>query len=171
MKSPLQKGPNGLLELFRLKTQGEQPTAFDDTVAPSVDVTEAYGQDVQIVSNDSLTNVTVTQTIVATVGLAQRGGARILNASGFIQLGAAAGTQVRMLLGIRNRSVEGLCYIGENVITAPVAGGYYAVVSSLTVAPWLPSGGQIVLEVQGNAAGADHILALRTLQQLLSPDL
>lgn len=43
--SPLQKAPRGLLELLRLRTQGEQPTRFSDTLQPSIEAGAFYAAD------------------------------------------------------------------------------------------------------------------------------
>lgn len=40
--SPLQKSPLGLLALWELKTHGDSPVLFGDTVAPVTDATDLY---------------------------------------------------------------------------------------------------------------------------------
>jgi hypothetical protein len=168
MSSELHKAPLGLLDLFRLRVLGEQPNKFGREVQPSVEVGQFYGLDRTTDTNDSLTAVAITQTIIHTIGNLSPGGPALIETlGGLVIVGAAAGTQIRMLLGVRTRPTSGLVYIGENVITAPVAGGFYAVVGMVSRPMLLPPSGQVVLEVQGNAAGVDHTIALRSIQTLL----
>lgn len=163
MPFSLQKTPYGLLDLFRLRTQGANPPQFGELVTPTADVTEFYGADLSQVFNYTPGAGAITQTLTFT----QPSVRRILGISGEVNIGAAAGTVLRMRLGVRPAAGNVVHWIGQSLPTPAI--GVKFVVSAQAFVPYvLPAGAQVVLEVDGNAAGVDHQSAVRVFAQDLS---
>jgi hypothetical protein len=160
---PLHKFPLGLLEVFRLRTSGGQPTEFGQGVQATTDVTDFYASDLLAVQNSSSGATTLPLTLVVTMPNPRR----ILGVSGVVVLGAAAGTVLRLRLGVRTNASQAIHYIGSATYT-PTALVSHPVLGSALPPYTLPAGSQLVLEVDSNAGGADHVIALRHLAQDLN---
>jgi len=163
--SPLHKAPLGLLELLALKTLGQQPSAFGDTVQPSLDVLELYAATTQTNTAETAGPQAFPFAIVNTP---TPGPQRLRGLSGVVDVGANAGTQLRMYLGIRQSSATAnlLSILAENVIYTPVVGARYVVTTGLCDI-MLPPGWQLVFEAASNASGADHVASMRRILQVL----
>jgi hypothetical protein len=157
---PLHKFPLGLLEVFRLRTSGGQPTHFGEAVQPVSDVTDFYASDLLQVFNASSGATTLPLTLVTTLPNPRR----IVGVSGVVVIGANAGTVLRLRLGVRTNASQVIHYIGNSQPTSAVNTTFPALGSALP--PYtLPAGSQFVLEVDSNATGGDHVIAIRYLAQ------
>ena len=154
---PLQKAPRGILELLRLRTLGDNQNKFSDTLDASVDATNFYGADLQVVSTDSLVGaITRTVTSVATVP------GRILGLSGICTIGAAAGTRLSMRISYAPNPSANPVVLGFDTRT-PVIGADFAVVAAFSTPIVFLPGARWDFTTQGDAAGADHQQILRCL--------
>jgi hypothetical protein len=155
----LQKVPAFLLDLFRLRTTGQLPTAFGDTVVPTVDVSSMYGSDMQVTSSSSGAAGALPRNVVAgPVGYATR----YLGLAGEAVMGAAAGTQLRLTIGVAVPTVGQQFFpLFSTLITAPQAGGSYMVGGLLPYPVVFPPGTALLLRMFGDAAGADHVASLK----------
>lgn len=162
--SPLQKGPIGLLEAFRLKTLGRQPTRFGDLVAPSTDVVDFYLAQ-QFVGGQATSGP---NTIPQSVQVVTTVPGRYWSFGCSIQIGAAAGAWLSARLYIRVPSSAGnRMYVGAlNVV--PIATAIYSLTSDLPAPIVLDAGATFGCELQGNAGGADHSMTFNYLFQTLT---
>lgn len=163
----LDKVPNGLTALLRLRTFGQNPTQFDNTVGPSVEVTPHYGSDLQVVSNDAAGAGAITRTIQ---GVSQFPG-RLLGMSAAIVIGAAPGTILRVAVGYSPGAPFTSCCLGFASFTAPAlaAGATLKVATQLNEPIVFPAGAIFVVEFSGDAAGVDHLLFGRHLFENYAP--
>lgn len=153
------KVARGLIEILRLRPLGQNPPQLEDALRATIDATEMYGSDMVVVSSDVGGAGVMTRTVI---GTAIRPG-RLLQASGLVGVGAAAGTQIRLRVGIRPSSNFTLCYLQQTIVTAPVAGATYVLAGPLTKPIVYGPGWQFVIECEGDAGGADHTLTGRYL--------
>lgn len=158
MPFPLHKAPRGLLELFRLRTLGEQPRLFSEIVQPVVDVTEFYGQDLKLPLSAAPTigALPVTEDLVFT------GPVRLHAIAAVLVVGAAAATNVTLECGIAfDVAGSRLRAPLQSIFLPSLAAGQRATVSTPTPA-WVFQPGVIAYAfVAGTAAGADHQLDVR----------
>lgn len=167
MPFPLHKSPSGLIELFKLQNTGRAPTLFGEQVTPTVDVTEFY-------ANTLLTTVLLTNAAAAfplVLQDVQTGPQKRYLAVGVdVTMGAAGGTYLHLNVGIEAPSAAfPFCPLFSTAIVAnPVAGQSYQHGGMLET-PLVPPPG-IVLTVSGesDAAGADHVVAIRILAQFIA---
>lgn len=163
----LQKSPLGLLELFRLRDQGRNPPDFAEAVAPTVDVSEYYGADLLGVVSDTTAADAFPRTLTRVIDQPIR-----VHAIGIvITIGAAAGTWCTWHVGfIRPDPTSGnnptLCPVGGDVFTPRIGATF---VFGVKVEPFvLPAGSSLQASATGDAAGADHVVALRYLHNTLN---
>lgn len=154
----LQKAPQFLLDLFRLRNTGLLPTKFGEEVAPSVDVAGMYGSDMQVTSSSSSAAGALPRNVIATVGYSTR----YLGLAGEAVMGAAGGTQLRLTVGVGVPSIAQAFFpLFSTYIVAPQAGGSYMVGGVLPFPLVLPAGTSLLLRMFGDAAGADHVASLK----------
>lgn len=161
--SPLQKYPLGLLELLAAKVNGQTPTLFAERLQPTVDLTEFYGADLVITG--------ITQGAAAAFPLAltrvSEVTQRFHGLAAEVAVGAAAGTylSIRLFVSVPNGSPN-LC-VAQTVITVPnglVAGVAYNASFWFPTPLILPAGTGFIAYAQSDAAGVDHVMALRSIQ-------
>lgn len=157
---PLQKAPKGLLELFRLRDGGRQPTMFGDVVEPSADVKDFYAADLLTTTTGAptvgaLTNLT--ETLVLGVAARVRGlggqltvGAAAVTAGGFLEVGWFIPTQGQPSMSMGSMSF-GVALPAQNI-------GYGVPLDIV-----LPAGSVIYSRAGGTAAGVDHSLLVMAL--------
>jgi hypothetical protein len=156
---PLHKVPRGLLELLRARTLGRSPDELANAVIANVDATEMYGSDLCVVASDSGGAGSINRTVTGTS--ANMG--RLLGMSGQVTIGAAAGTQVRLLLQYSPGPQFSAVIVADRVITAPVAAAVYAVSVQFPRALVFNPGATFTFTTSGDAAGADHTPVRRDL--------
>lgn len=160
--SPLQKAPLALLELLRLRTLGDQPTAFSDTVSPVVDATEQYGADQIRTAATSGAASAVNASATSIVGTATR----YLGIGASFTVGAAAGTFLNLQLFIVWQQGAAACPLFPTFEPVRLGAGRTYYIGGLLQKPLvLPAGTQINALSLGDAAGVDHVLQLRLLLQ------
>lgn len=165
MPFPLHKSPRGLLELLRLRTLGAQPSLFSEGVQPVVVVNDHYAADLLVNSNHDLAAAAFP--LVQTVTTA--GVTRLMTFSVDVTLGAAVGTYLALSIGLQLPSSSNpVSWYGYQLFTAGlIAGEAYRLVANMPSPLILPSGAFLIAGASSNAAGADHVLSLRTTQQVL----
>ena len=159
MPLPLHKSPVGLLDLLKLRTLGRNPEWLNEVVGPILDATNFYGADLQVVASDSGGAGAMSRSVS---GTAARPG-RLLAMSGQVTVGAAAGTQIRLLVSYTPGPSFSAVILATEVITAPVAGAVYAVAAVLPSPIVFAPGAGFTFTVAGDAAGADHTPVRRDL--------
>jgi hypothetical protein len=167
----LQKIPPGFLDLMDLKTDGGNPPLFSDELRGVVDLTDMYSADKLITGqwNGSAGAVSRTYTILGTLPVLQL--ARLRAVGGGFTMGAAAGTFLRLTLGIRIASTTFAppptvplffeSYVPPIAAITHYVGGYLS--RPLVVQP----GSELVLISRGDAAGVDHIPSVLALFEAL----
>src|SRR5262245_21666376 len=168
--SPLQKYPKGLLELLRLRTEGFQPGEFGSAVIPGVVANEHYGADLQFTSQDLSGPVPFPYAgnFVIGAGAAAPGPIRLMNVSCEIVIGAAAGTRLLARIGIQTpASSSPTTWVAAQQFT-PSIEQTFAFLTNFPVPFVLMPGTGIALRVDGDAAGNDHSVNFRSLQQVLN---
>lgn len=161
----LVKAPRGLLELFRLRTNGRQPDTFANVVAPTVDVTDFYGIDLAVCGASNTAAQALPTSNVQT--LAQP--VRLLALSAELTIGAAAGTRLAGRTGVRFNTSEAIVWLSAFSFQGTIAAG-----SAHVAGGWipggliLPQGAQLFVGFEGDNAGADHVVSARTLWQTLT---
>lgn len=163
--APLLKVPRGLLDLLRIRTLGRNPDAVDFSIKPTIDATEHYGSDLVVVDSTSIGAGAITRTCAGTSTFP----GRLIAMGGFVVVGAAAGTQIRMMLSVGTQANITGVPVGEVYITAPVIGATYTVSAVLSKPIVFGPGWQFILTVQGDAGGADHTILLRSLFENYAP--
>lgn len=164
----LDKGPVGLLEQFRLRTLGQQPTEFGEGVAPSADVRDHYGADLLLVLTASTTGAPLSLT--RSINLVNP--VRLRAIAGQLTVGAAAFTAgLYIEFGVLVRT-----FSGTGVIAIPFGSQSYGVAAATQVIAAgthcdiiLPAGSQLYARIGGTAAGADHTLECRGLMENYTP--
>ena len=154
----LQKAPNFLLDLFRLRTTGQQPSAFGDTVIPVAVVDGMYGSAMQITSsvNGAVGALPRTQSI-ADIGES----ARYFGAAASIVVGAAAGTQMQATIFLQSPSQGSNVFpLFETKIWTPMIGKTYYFGGLFPAPLTLTDGAAIQAVVAGDAGGADHSISM-----------
>lgn len=159
--SPLHSSPDGLLELLRLKVQGKNPDQFSDVLQPTVELTEFYGAKSVVAVTETGAAGVLPQTQNAAASAFPR---RLLALSGRVVLGAAVGTNISMQLAV---VVQGQAVHVGSFAAATFAGGIFAVAAQLPRPLVLPPQHSYSVAVQGDAAGADHVVSIRYLYQRL----
>lgn len=164
----LPKVPRGLLEIVRARAGGKAPDQLSDVIVGMIDSTAMYGAD--LVTGFSATQaasaigtgVTLNSTALTSPG-------RGLHLAGTVNIGAAAGTQLRMTLGVIH--VQGATFhaLETTVITAPVVGASYRITYSWPYPHVFLEGCAWQLVTSGDAGGADHTFQLQLLFENYSP--
>lgn len=159
---PLHKSPRGLLELFRLRTQGSNPPRFGGEVVPVVEVGGFYSADLIFASNaaatvGSLANLTTTLTLTADL--------RCHAVCGELVIGAAAATGVSGHVSLRIVTAGNTISapLGSQVWAAIPAGGRVGFSAALPYPLMLRAGVALRAVVVGTAAGVDHSLTVSGL--------
>lgn len=149
----IQRTPIGLNAFFRF-FGGETPTELEDRVRGSVDLTDMYGSNLLQVTNDALAAGGINRTVQ---GISQSQG-RLLQMSGTVVMGAAAGTFVKIALLYAPSAAFQLCCVGHTVYTGAglIAGATLRCAASLTRPIVFQPGALLQVEISGDAAGADH---------------
>lgn len=151
----LHKASLGLLELFRLRTLGRNPSFFSDTITGVCDVTEFYGCDL-------LSSVAETAAAAAIGPMSSAVAAnprRYLCMQGQVTIGAAAGTFLRLQIGFNHQGVSQALAIATYT---PVVGQTFAVTTGkIPGGLVLPPGDFLQLIVLSDAGGVDHVNAMR----------
>lgn len=164
--NPLHKAPAGLLELYRLKTLGEQPNEFGRTVQAVVESKSFYSLDVQFGATHTPSNAAFplgrSETLTA-------GPIELRACSLQFLIGAAGGTYLnwRIALVMPTGSSTGPATATVNI----AAGNLGIVLATQTyfvglVLPqplMLPAGASIIASGLSDAAGADHQITLSNL--------
>lgn len=162
MPFPLHKTPRGLLELFRLRTLGSAPPQFGEQVLPVVETSEFYAAGNKLVSNAT----PVTGAIAgagATATLTLTGQVRLHCVGVQLTIGAAPATNIN--LGVRIFLGATSCAVVGQFHAAAEAGATILVGAQIPRA-WIILPGPtttIQARVCGTAAGADHVVALQTI--------
>jgi hypothetical protein len=173
MLQMLQKVPVGLLEAFNLKTQGQNPTLFGDTVYPFADVLEFYLQNRQFIASNSAGPAVFPQSIVQTLA---SGPNRLRGVAAFVTLTGAgpANAVYQAMISLTLPSSPGVSQvIADRNYQAPAAGfpaGFRLAVGGLLEQAYLlPLGGTIVATfLSSDAVGTSTIVA-NTIFESLSP--
>lgn len=161
MPFPLHKSPRGLLELLRLRTLGQQPHLFGETVTPVTDVTEFYAADLKgAIAGTAVAGSLVTARVA---DLVLTSPVRLHAISGDITAGAAALTNAFMSLG--------LVFNGVNGIGASLGGIFFPTILAGVPARWGVAFDPIVLDPSvrlritawGTGAGVDHTIQVAGL--------
>lgn len=152
---PLQKSPKGLLQLFRLRDGGQQPTLFGNCVEPSADVRDFYAADLLTNTNGAPTvggPPNLTETLVLGVD------ARVRALGAQLTVGAAAFTAGLYLEWgyIVGGAAAPAITVGSAFLGVAVAGAIIGAGTPLDIV--LPAGTTFFARVNGTAAGADHSL-------------
>jgi len=167
----LDKAPVGLLELFRLRSQGIGPFVFADGVVPTVEVGEFYGAD-NLCANVSASaaaamSVTVTETIGANAGNA--GPLRLHALGAHCTIGAAAGTWAQLSVHLQLPAQGGtpVVYvpIASMQFTPRIGKSFYLGGFALPRPLVIRNGVQLLAVLDGDAGGADHVVAVRWLYE------
>lgn len=154
----LHKSPVGLLDLFRLRTLGKNPSEFGEAVQPVADAQNYYGVDIQVVAN----NQSAPQAYPFAGTDSQTFAGRVFALSGHVVIGAAAGTRLQMQLGYRPTPQFQTIWLAEDVVTAGlVAGGTYFLTYTFPSPVVFPPGAAFMFSAQSDAAGADHVFVRR----------
>jgi hypothetical protein len=157
MANPLQKAPQFLMDLFRLRTTGHQPIEFGELVLPIVDVGVMYGADLQATSTTNSAAGALPRNVIATIGTSSR----YLGIAGSWTVGAAAGTQAQLTVGVALPTVNAAFFpLFSTLIVTPQATRTYFVGGILPYPLTLPAGAAILMRAFGDAAGADHVASL-----------
>jgi hypothetical protein len=155
----LQKAPSFLLDLFRLKTTGFSPTQFADAVVPTTDVSSMYGAEMQVTGASNGSAGAFPRSQSAFTGVASR----YWGLAGSVIVGAAAGTQIQLTIGVTFPRAGNFFPIASTLIITPQALRTYYVGGLFPCGPIvLPPGGSITVIAAGDAAGADHNTSLFT---------
>lgn len=163
MSWPLQKSPFGLLEALRLRTQGNQPDEFSNTVGGSYDVRDAYGADLLLTQFAASAAGALSGRNVTNVHGAPL---RLRGISAHLTVGAAAVTAGGYLeCGIIQRTLS-----SASGVLVPFAFGAFGVAAAgATLAVGvpcdilLPAGITLYAKANGTAAGADHVVNVQYL--------
>lgn len=157
MPFPLHKSPQGLLELFRLRTLGRHPESFAEIVSPTVDVAQFYGVDLQVTEQ---LGPPVVAALPILVTLTATSPGRLLQQSALATMGAAGGNEARVRVGYRPNATSPFVDLGAQRILTPVAAASYSTVSIQSQPIAFPAGAQFFALLEGDAAGADHNIVL-----------
>ena len=152
---------DSLLQFLRIKG-GLGPNALGLDVGPSLDVTEFYGVQSQVVTQESFGPTGLS----AFGSIASTSARRYLAVSGSVTIGAAAGTFLSLSVGFRLGSTGSTVVWITNGPFAPVVGGLYRVGADVR-GLILPPQSQVILRVDGNAGGVDHTFTLEYSYQRL----
>lgn len=155
----LQKAPRGLLDLFRLRTFGLQPDRFSNVIQPSVDVLAQYGSDL-LQTTTSPPTVGALLNLTEAITFAER--AHLLGISGLLTLGAAAGTNVYVEVGIQLPNNASPQHVLGSIMFPAVAATQIVSVTGIVPGNGFVIGpqAQIYARAGGTAAGVDHSLQL-----------
>ena len=159
MASPLQKSPRGLLESYDLKTLGEAPSLFGDTLAPVVETFPFYTQNLLFSGQTAAATVAAfNQTLVQVVAFPT-----LVRSLGFSFIeGAAAGTFMHWALGLRVGPTV-VAYLGGGSFGAIAAGATRNGGITIPIPVVIPAGSAFVGHFTSDAAGADHTFRLNQL--------
>lgn len=157
----LAKAPQGLLQLFRLRTGGRMPDAFEQAVRAVIETRDFYGSDIYIPIGTTTTTgalAGLSNTLTVTGGPL---GLRSLGAH--VNIGAAAATNVFLSWFMVLPSFPTLAIpIGSQNVGALAAGGS-AICGTAPLPYVVPAGTQLTAQAQGVAAGVDHTISVRGL--------
>lgn len=152
----LHKAPLGLLELFRLRTLGRNPSEFSDAIQGVADVTDFYGADLLQTVTETAGAGAITSGMSSTSSQFAR---RYVAISGQIQMGAAAGNYVHLRVQA-TFGASTVCLASQHC--APLSAGQVFTVSApVSRGIVLPPGHTLTLNISGDAGGADHVPAIR----------
>jgi len=155
----LHKAPQFLLDLFRLKTTGQQPNLFADAVSPIVEVGCMYGADMQFTGSNAPAAGALPRNTTSAIGSTSR----YLGIGCAVNVGAAAGTQMQVYVGVSLPStVSGAFFSIFSASFVPQATRTYYFGGLLPFPLTLPAGAGIRCTVTGDAGGADHQIVLLT---------
>lgn len=163
---PLHKSPRGLLELFRLRTLGAQPSTFGQGVIGVSEVTEMYSADLKFALAGTAVVGSIAGALVADLVLTAP--VRLHGISGDITAGAAAITNAFMSLGV--------VFNGVNGPGASLGGIFLPTIPAGLPARWGVAFHPIVLDPSvrlritawGTAAGVDHSVQVSGLIDQIS---
>lgn len=154
MPFPLHKSPLGLLDLFRLRTLGNNPPQFGEAVTPVVEVAEFYAAENKLASSASpavggIGGSGATSTLTLT------GRTRIHAFTAQLIVGAAAATNVTLTVRLLQGTT--LACGASRFFAAVNAGALVTADLQLPLPIILPGVGWSVLATaSGTAAGVDH---------------
>jgi hypothetical protein len=152
---PLHKSPKGLLELFRLRTLGAQPSQFGEAIAPVVDVDEFYSSDLLRTELSNVTGALAPLQIAITLTEPTK----LYGLTAAFIMGAAGGTVLTVAISMNLPALASPAWLlaGEQFQAAALAPASLYPVAVLFPRPLIaPAGTQIIAQAFGNAAGADH---------------
>jgi len=156
---PVQVAVDSLLQFLRVKG-GQGPNALSLDVSPSMDVTDFYGMQSLVTTNQTGAAAAIGNLF----GPASTAPRRYVGISGNVTIGAAAGTW--LTLGVGYQDPTGAAVVLEANTFTPIVGALYRIalkVDNLI----LPNGYIPALFAAGNAGGADHVAALQYSYQRL----
>lgn len=159
----VQVAVDSLLAFLRIKG-GAGPNSLGLELDPSLDVTDFYGAQSLVTTQESLSAQASSVTMLGTSALNAR---RYLAVSATLTQGAAAGTVAQISVGFRlniNNTVN--VYWATNGPFAAAAAQNYRVAADVR-GVILPAGHQIVCRIDGNAVGNDHVITLEYAYQRL----
>lgn len=159
---PLHKAPRGLLELFRLRTLGQQPAQFAEHVSPVVDTTDFYGVDLVVTNAQQTSGAAFTQALEFTLTDGPR---RFLGLGAQVEIGATGGTYLTMRLGVRDRVGGAFAPMFYSTVGTVDPGVTYGVGGFLSGGLVLNAGSVITAVFESDAPNADHDFSVRTLFQ------
>lgn len=169
----LQKAPQGLLQIFRLRSGGIGPNQFSDTLTPVVDAVDFYGADRLTHGSETVSAGAFPRTAGSVLSANPR---RLLGVQGIVTFGAAVtGTFVTMQLQMINfpGSVTGTPWVLGTFTFVPVAamaGDAIAVVAQLPGPIIVPAGVVTRVVVNSDVAGSDHTARVGYTFQRLDND-
>lgn len=167
MTSPLQKFPRGLLELFRLKTQGDAPNKFADTVQPVISGLPFYASDLlgSFQSSPSVGGINTTNGLTADASPLTD--PQILYAlGGVLTMGAAPGTFFEWWVQVNFPSLAAPASVianGHVELSATSANDLMPFGFMLPQPLVVPPGTNYRVGVHGDGTGTDHSLTARYL--------
>lgn len=152
---------DGLLQFLRIKG-GQGPNALGLDVTPSMDVTDFYGAQSLVVTNQTGAAAALGN-LFAPAANNQR---RYIAISGNVTIGAAAGTWLTLGIGYVD-PITGTAVVLQAQSFTPVVGGLYRIAHDAQGFVLLPPPYAPAFFCAGNAGGADHVTALQYSYQRL----
>lgn len=165
MNFDLDKAPVGLLELLNLKSGGRQPDGFNSVVQPGIEVFPFYAMD-RLFTADTV-NAAAAYPLNGTVNVSFP--RAFIGFGAQVTVGAAAGTRLDIRIGLRCPGPTSPAIILVQTRFTPFIGGFFDAYWQAPFPVVLPPGAQFVALANSDAAGADHVLTMKSASYDLNP--
>lgn len=157
---PLHKAPQGLLELFRLRTLGAAPPMFGDVVTPVIDVGEFYAAANKLCSSSAPAVGAISPPLIETFDISAA--IRLHAVGAQLLIGAAPATDISLDVRVQIGAVS--CVLASQFFAQAPAAGRISVGTIVPAWVLLPQQALTLIAVaSGTAAGADHSLSISTV--------